>query len=72
MRICGGVGVTELGARMGVNLYYTQNMGCSHPEGVVDQLVCDSDICGVKTPAAYIKKVIDNHKDIVHAVKTLQ
>ena len=71
MRICGGAGVAELGARMGVPLYYTQNMGCSHPDGVADQVVCDSDIYGVNHPAAYIKKVILKHKNIVHAVKTL-
>ncbi len=55
---------------MGIHLYCTQNMACSHPEGVTDRLVCDSDICGVETPTEYIKEMIVQH-GIVHAVKIM-
>lgn len=60
-----------LGSRMGIPLYCTGDMACSKPEGVADRLVCDSDIYGVETPAEYIKEMIVQHDDIVHAVKTI-
>jgi asparagine synthase (glutamine-hydrolysing) len=62
MRICGGKNVEKMSSLMGISPTYARDdLACSKPEGVTEGLVCDSDIYGVRHPAAYLKDYIENH-----------
>ena len=72
MNICGGNSLEKMAARMGMTLMYTTGcMACSEPRGVTQGLVCDADIYGVKSPAVYLRRILEQSgsDDIVHAVK---
>jgi asparagine synthase (glutamine-hydrolysing) len=72
MNVCGGNYLEKMAARMGMPLLYTTGcMACSEPGGVTQGLVCDADIYGVKSPAEYLKRILEHSgpDDVVHAVE---
>jgi asparagine synthase (glutamine-hydrolysing) len=75
MQICGGSPLEEIVSRMGLNKYTTtEDLVCSSPRGIADNLVCDADIAGVTTPAAYLEEWL--HKcspehHLVHQVEKI-
>jgi asparagine synthase (glutamine-hydrolysing) len=75
MRIGGGR-IPEAGTpSMGYSTYYhSNNMYCSHPEGITDTVVCDADLHEIDNPPSYFQDILTpcvTHSDLIEAMKTI-